>query len=293
MNLNRTGVLVLAIVIAPIFLKAQSNTFIGKAVDANSNNGIPYVSVGIKGKPFGTITDSVGQFKLLLDPSAVDNSDTLIFSHIGYNAVKKRASELKPAGNLISMQQSSVILNEVKISPQKEKTEVYGRTPGTMFLTPRAYSSIPRISDVSGREQATVLDIDKNILLNEINFWLVRNNYKKVKYRVNFYSVKNDVPDQLIPHEDIIFETQDTQGWKNINLDKYNIHLKGYKSVAVSLQLIEATLAPNDTAKTSFLIPSYPSPFKKSYFREKSESNWMPVKSSYLYVNIQAYKVKE
>ena len=291
MNIKFTGVLIAVII--PSFLKAQSNTFVGKIVEANTTKSIPYVSIGIKGKPFGTIADSLGQFHLTIDPSAVNNSDTIIFSHVGYNLSKKFPGELKSSGNTIELIQNSNTLKEVRISAKKEKIEVYGRTPGTMFLTPRAYAAMPKLSDISGREQATILDVDKHILLKEINFWLIRNNYKKVKYRVNFYTVKNDMPDKLISPEDIIYETQNTQGWKNIDLGKYNIHLKGHKSIAVSLQLIEANNAPNDTAKTSFLIPSYPSPFKKSYFREKSESDWIPVKSSYLYTNIQAYKIKE
>jgi|GEM_PF-4046976 len=32
-------------------------------------------------------------------------------------------------------------------------------------------------------------------------------------------------------------------------------------------------------------------PLRKSYFREKSESEWVQVKASYLYVNIKAYKL--
>jgi len=277
----------------PSVLKAQSNTFVGKIVESTSHNSIPYVSVGIKGKPYGTVADSTGQFKLSLDPSEINKSDTVIFTHIGYDAVKKIPGELKAVGNLISMQPNSTILNEVKISPTKEKIEIYGRTPSSITFSTSAYSSIPKISDVSGREQATILDVDKDILLKEINFDLWFNNYKRLKYRVNFYSVKDDMPDKLISPEDIIYETQDTHGWKKIGLSKYNIHLKGYKKIAVSVQLIEADLAPNDVANSSFLIPSYPSPFRKSYFREKSESNWIPVKTSYLYINIQAYRVKE
>ncbi|HTH82603.1 MAG TPA: carboxypeptidase-like regulatory domain-containing protein [Mucilaginibacter sp.] len=293
MNLNRTSILFLMAVVMPAILKAQSNSFVGKVIEPSNHNGVPYVSVGIKGKPFGTIADSTGQFKLFFDPSAIDKSDTIIFTHVGYDAVKKSPAELMAFGNLIAMQQRSTILNEVKISPQKEKIEVYGRTPTTITYAPNAYSSIPKISDVSGREQATILDVDKDILLKQINFMLWSNNYKRLKCRVNFYSVKDDMPDKLISPEDIIYETQNTHGYKKIDLNKYNIHLKGYKKIAVSIQLIEADLSPNDVATTSFLIPAYPLTFRKSYFREKSESNWVPVKSSYLYINIEAYRVKE
>lgn len=278
--------------ILPVISHAQISNRYGTIVDISSHSGISYVSIGIKGKALGTVADSTGKFKLLLD-NTVAPSDSVIFMRVGYHSLGKTISELKDSPWAITMEASSVLLNEVTVNASKQKIETYGRTPASMYLTPKAYLSVPRTSDVSGLEQATILDIDNKILLKEVDFLLIRNNFANLKYRINLYSVQNDLPDKIIPTKDIIFETSETKGWKKIDLEDYNIVLKNYKKIAVSVQLLEAKLKDGDTTKTSFLVPSYPSPFKKSFFREKSESEWAPLKNSYLYINFQAYKLKD
>ncbi|AZI24008.1 carboxypeptidase-like regulatory domain-containing protein [Pedobacter sp. G11] len=278
--------------ILPFISHAQISNRYGTIVDIGSRSGIPYVSIGIKGKALGTVADSTGKFKLLLD-NTVAPSDSVIFMRVGYHTLGKTISELKDSPWAITMEASSVLLNEVSIKASKQTIETYGRTPASIYLTPKAYMRVPRTSDVSGLEQATILDINNQILLKEVDFLLIRNNFANLKYRINLYSVKNDLPDKIIPTKDIIFETSETRGWKKIDLEDYNIVLKNYKKVAVSVQLLDAKLKDDDVNKTLLLVPSYPSPFKKSFFREKSESEWTPLKNSFLYINFQAYKLKD
>lgn len=272
---------------------AQNVTIKGTVIDRETKLAISYTSIGVKNKAFGTVADSLGNFNLIFSQSSLSDLDTVVFGRIGYISARKTLKELKGDGLVIELVPSPInILETINIIGQRGKIVEYGKTPASMYLTPRAYASVPRNSDVKGREQATILDVDGNIALKEINFLLVRNNYTKVGYRINFYTVNNDRPDKLLSTKDVIYETKETSGWKNIDLGSYNIHINGQKRIAVALQLIKTEISPNDTAKTSFLVPSYPSPLKKSYFREKSESEWMPVKSSYLYVNIKAFKLK-
>lgn len=199
------------IICLPFVLAAQTNSRSGRVVDSDSQGGVSYVSIGVNCKDFGTIADSTGLFTLLLDET-VNDLDTIIFSRVGYRTSKKILSELKNVGTVLTMQPVLTLLSEVNISVNKQDIETYGKTPAKIYLTPRAYLAVPRNSDVSGREQATILDIDQNILLKEINFLLILNNYKSVKYRLNFYAVKDNLPDQIIALADIIFETADTKG---------------------------------------------------------------------------------
>lgn len=249
-------------------------------------------SIGVRDKAFGTVADSLGNFSFVIPQTSVNDSDTIVFVRVGYTTIRKAWKDLGKADWKIAMAPSPLmLLQEVAIKGEKGKIVTYGRTPTKIYLTPRAYKNIPR-SDVKGREQATILNIDDNIFLRELNLFLMMSNYARITYRVNFYTVNNGLPDQLINTTDIIYETKETQGWKNINLQDYNIHLKGYDKIAIGLQLIDSELAPKDTAKSSFLIAAYPSPLKKSYFRVKSESEWITVNSSYLYINIKASRLK-
>ncbi|GAA4789772.1 hypothetical protein GCM10023231_17160 [Olivibacter ginsenosidimutans] len=270
----------------------QDITFKGDVKTKEEGRAIPYTSIGVKGKAFGTIADSLGKFVLLADKSAIKDTDTIIFSRVGYSSLRLSVKDAVGKKLNISLAASPATqLDEVVINETKDKIKVYGRTPGKMTLNPRAYSSYPRISDISGREQATILNIDNDIQLKEVNFLLIRNNFTNVMFRLNIYTVNDNLPDELISTKEILYETKDPRGWKTINLDNYNIRIKGHKKIAIALQLVKSGLADRDTLKHSYLIPSFPSPLKKSYFREKSESEWMQVKSSYLYVNIKAYKL--
>lgn len=271
---------------------AQTVTVSGTTKDGKTNLPISYTSIGVKNKPIGTVADSLGNFSFAFPANAVGTLDTVVFGRMGYVALRLPITELLRSGSTITMYPTELTtLNQVDVVGEKGKLEQYGRLPASMYLTPRAYKNIPK-TDAKGREQATILDIDEHIVLKEINFFLSMSNYTKVGYRINFYSVANGLPHTLISSKDIIYETQDTEHWKSLNLEKYNIHLIGHKKIAIGFQLIRTELAPGDTAKTSFLIASYPSPLKKSYFREKSEAQWTEVKSSYLYINIKANKFK-
>lgn len=277
----------------PVFLYGQDiATIKGNIRSKAGNSPIPYISVGIKGKPFGTIADSLGHFILSVDRSGIEEKDTIVFSGIGFSSFKLSVKEAFNSNlNIMLTASPSTQLKEVVINQKKDKIKVYGRTAGKMILNARAYSSYPKISDVSGREQATVLDIDDNILLKEVNFLVIRNNFTDVTFRLNIYTVNDNLPDKLISTREVLYEIREPRGWKTIDLGKYNIRIAGQKKIAVALQLVKSALADGDTLKHSYLIPSFPSPLKKSYFREKSESQWVQVKASYLYVNVKAYKL--
>lgn len=59
---------------------AQTITVLGKVSSADSPDGIPGVSVTLKGGSSGTITDAKGHYQL----SGISSSGTLVFSFIGY-----------------------------------------------------------------------------------------------------------------------------------------------------------------------------------------------------------------
>src|SRR5688572_16302335 len=57
---------------------AQETTVTGRVTSVSDNSSLPGVSVTIKGRSTGTVTDSDGVFKLNVSPS-----DVLVFSFIG------------------------------------------------------------------------------------------------------------------------------------------------------------------------------------------------------------------
>jgi hypothetical protein len=90
----------------------------GRLTDSESKEAIPFASIYIKGKPIGTTSNEDGAF-LFHVPSRFDH-DTLIISVIGYNSFKSIVSSMSSRNNLIELQPSTTLLNEVIIGSQKK-----------------------------------------------------------------------------------------------------------------------------------------------------------------------------
>ncbi|KAA9338308.1 SusC/RagA family TonB-linked outer membrane protein [Hymenobacter busanensis] len=69
--------------------EAQVRTITGRVTDAETNTGLPGVTVLVKGTPTGTSSNSEGQFTLEVPA----NATTLVFSFVGYTTVER------PIGN--------------------------------------------------------------------------------------------------------------------------------------------------------------------------------------------------
>lgn len=68
----------------------QNRVVSGQVVDAEGGEALPGVSISIKGTKRGTMTDSIGNYRIF-----VSANDTLIFSFIGFEEFKQKASEIK------------------------------------------------------------------------------------------------------------------------------------------------------------------------------------------------------
>ncbi|MFM7672472.1 MAG: carboxypeptidase-like regulatory domain-containing protein [Bacteroidota bacterium] len=79
---------------------AQTLKVAGKVTDA-SGNGLEGASVSVKGKPAGTITNSVGDYSL-----SVQKGETLVFSGVGLET-----QEVKADGSAVSVQMKAINTN--------------------------------------------------------------------------------------------------------------------------------------------------------------------------------------
>jgi len=112
-------------------------TIKGKVKDQDNNKIIVFATVSIVGTHVGTVTNPDGEFTIKIKKSF--NAKELEFSHIGYNNKKVLISGLKPEGNKISLESSSVSLDEVTIRPSNAAELVRN----ALSLVPKNYSVIP------------------------------------------------------------------------------------------------------------------------------------------------------
>jgi len=93
----------------------------GQLIDSQSKEPIPYSSVYLKGKTIGTTTNQDGKF--IFNIPSTFNKDTLIVSTIGYDHFKSVVSVITDKENVIELNPSSTLLNEVVVkSSNKELT---------------------------------------------------------------------------------------------------------------------------------------------------------------------------
>ncbi len=296
MNLKLTLFILLSSICGLAY--AQTITIEGAVTDAQSHQPVPFATLGIKGKDIGTVTDDNGMFKFTIDAKLADES--LIISSVGYNPVNIIVGKFKQGKQEINLIPTAINLNTVVIKPEKYKTKVFGRTGNGMIGTMAQMFHENQQFDHLGKELAAILPIDKHCYLRAFNMLVLFNNFENVKFRLNFYSVKDDQPDLLIVTKDILFDVQkwsvhgkipEKGNWLKVDLIKYNIYLEGYQKIAVAIQWVKGDKT-DTVAWPSFGVSAVPAPFHAFYQRYKSQAEWKKTPSVYMAFNIVADSFK-
>lgn len=256
-------------------IEAQEITISGEIKDSQNNSTLEYVNIGITNKNAGTVSNSKGVFNLRLNEK-VTSTDTIVFSHIGYKTQKIEVSQLKSNHNIIKMASSENILKEVVVKFKQPKPKQFGRSSkGLALMHSNFFSAFDKdIDDRLSREKGMKFKIKKDCKVNDFNFNITSNEFKSVKFRLNFYKIENDLPSKIIVEKDIIFEVKNnTLGLFTLDLKPYDIYLdKEMGDIAVTIQWIESV--KSDENSKFFAISTAMSATETSFYREKNRSNW-------------------
>ena len=243
----------------------------GVVMDPDLKLPLAYASVGVLNKPVGTISDSLGKFDLAIGSEYIN--DTLQISMVGYYPVKKSIRELANVNGavVINLTRKVMQLNEVVVSAEFQHTLIIGRQSNGSLLQ---VSIIPRggKGPIIGAESGLKIE-SKHYpsLLDDFNFYLSANNYKYIKFRLNIYSLKNNLPDTILFNKDILIEIKNFKtGWNKIDLTPY--HMIVNSDIAMTMQWVDYN---KDMVKEpQVLIPVSLSLSHISYFRIASQDKW-------------------
>jgi hypothetical protein len=196
----------------------QAQAFDGIVKDAKTNLPLPYVNVGIIGKSVGTVTDADGRYKLLL---ANHDADTLKISMIGYKPLTYGVADFIKAGQTTALLQPAVTeLREVKVSNRKWKEGILGNTSKS------DNSNAGFSSNILGHEMGTIIKVKKSpTFLKKFNVHISRAPQYPVKLRLNFYSLRKGLPDQLLQNQNIFIDVAAGQKDIEMNLVPYSIYV--------------------------------------------------------------------
>lgn len=199
-------------------VNAHAQIFEGRVKDAKTNEKLAYVNIGVIGKSSGTVTDDNGHFNLSLTNSS---TDSLRISIIGYVPKTYLVSDFimhYTPGESIMLTPEIHQLSEVKISGRKSKIAVLGNT------TQSKSTNAGFNSNLLGNEIGEIIKIKKApTLLKQFNASLAHEATDSVKLRLNFYSVKDGMPYEILQQQNIFVTIKKGQEQISVDLTPYNI----------------------------------------------------------------------
>lgn len=239
---------------------ANAQVFEGTVKDAQTNENLAYVNIGVIGRSSGTVTDDNGHFKLVLNNS---NTDSLRISMIGYMPKTYSVSDFithYSPGETIILVPALHQLAEVKISGRKSKLAVLGNT------TRSKSTNAGFTSNKLGYEIGEIIKIKRApTLLKQFNASLAYSIPDSIKLRLNFYSVKNGLPDKILQQQNIFVTVKKGDEQITVDLTPYNIVVND--KFFVSLEWIKDSKGPGLMFSASMFSSAMIS-------RETSQAAW-------------------
>lgn len=267
--------LVMLLALCNLDCYSQEKIINGEIKDIQNKTLLQYVNIGIANKGVGTVSNSNGIFSLKLNEK-IKESDTITFSHIGYKTKKIAITELKKSNNSVELEPEINTLNEITVKFVKPKPKKFGRnSKGLGLMHCNFYSSYEKnVDDRLSKEIGMKFKLKKDCKINDLNFNVSSNEFKSLKFRLNFYKIENGFPTKIIIEKDIIFEIKDGfLGWYNLDLKPFEIYLdKEMEDIAVTIQWVES-VKMNEKSKY-FSLTTAMSTTETSFFREKSMDIW-------------------
>ena len=249
-----------------ILVNAQNKVAQGRIIDAESKQAIPYVNIGVLQKNIGTVSTESGQFQISF-PGNMAPQDSVVFSHIGYKTITYSEDQLLRLDGDIQLSPASNLLQDVVVKPKKWKNKILGRSgKGLGLMHYNFYTFYEKeVDDRLGKEAGILITNKRDCFLNELQMQISSNEFSSLKFRLNFYQVKNGIPTEPILPKEIVFEIKDGfVGLYKLDLTPFNLYLtKDLGDVAATIQWVESKkMRPNSkyfslysslSANTSFV----------------------------------------
>ena len=258
----------------------------GTVVDAQTEQPIPFVNIGIVGRGIGTVSDINGAFLLEFPSNRISGTDLVRVSSLGYEPIVLSVSRLEAQKDslLFRMKDEPISLKEVVLTnlPIYRVEEEIGY-PGMSGKGIGYWKD----SVALGGELASVIRVDKGLRkLNALFFDVLYNPSDSVKLRLNFYE---PMPGPKYPGENlnqsgrnILHTLKKGKSLAVVDLEPYDIWVRDDFIVSMELLQVHGT----ETVGLSLPAGSYGS--GRSYRRYASQGNWEMLDGSVMGYYIQS-----
>ena len=252
---------------------SENVTLKGFVLDKEANKPLAYVSVGILNKSIGTVADTAGHF--IFNIGKENFADTIQVSIVGYSALKISVKDfMSRSDKAIKLFVKFEPLPEVRItnSIQRTNTEIIGREAVSKLVQISIHNKKTSDETIGSEMGMRYKTNRKNDIIKNFNFYISANNFNFIKFRINIYAVKDDMPDTLLYNKQIFSTINNFKtGWTKIDLEPYNIKVTG--EFIMTVQWIESRMVKKENPIT--IIPVAATPFsRKCYMRIASQDKW-------------------
>ncbi|MEQ9438861.1 MAG: carboxypeptidase-like regulatory domain-containing protein [Cyclobacteriaceae bacterium] len=247
----------------------SSQSIEGTIQDADSGEPLAYVNIGVVGKDVGTVSDSNGRFQLNIEEQY--DQDELKISMVGYQPRSFTVADFKEQlkrDPTIKLTEAIATLKEVVVEDKryrgrKLKERIIGNTKAeTSNRTYFAFNAL-------GNEMGIYIDVKRNpTFVQNFNLYVTENKYDVFKFRLNFYSAKNGLPDKNLLDKNIIASFTEKEGNLTVDLREYNIVLED--DTIVTMEWIEE-LGEHGLA---FATGSSTAQNRRAIIRHTSQGDW-------------------
>jgi hypothetical protein len=248
---------------------------VGQVIDAATEEPLPYVTIGLVNQNIGTVTDEAGYFELEVPGNGFADA-TLRFSMIGFEPQDFTLQEYRDQKILtIPLQEKATALEEVVLTTKRNKyqTKILGNKTTSQLI----YAAFT--TNKLGNEMGFLVRGRKNpMILKKFNVSLVENDFGPIRFRLNFYDLKDGLPNETLLNENIIVETDIQSGIVSKDLTPYEIVID--QDFFVAIEWIE-DLGPG---KLFFSGGFFGSPL---IAREVSQGTWSKVGSASVGMNVE------
>ena len=247
---------------------SQEEMFIKGTILSDKNKPLDYVNIGIVGTSLGTVSDEEGQFQLYFN-ATVKDSDIVRFSSIGFENQNFSVNDLKKENNLtITLATKTTQLEEVVVIPEFKNSKLKGNknTDARMNVF---YSISKKPNQNLGAEIGRKFKIKKRSRLRKMRFYIAKNNFDTVLFRINVYHLKKRKPGKNILSQNIIHEVIGKKsGWIEVDLMPYQIMTS--RSVIVGVEWI----GHSKNGKYLTLPITVPSVGSVHFYKYGSQNKW-------------------
>jgi hypothetical protein len=249
-----------------------------RVVDARTHQPIPYASVGVPGKPLGTVANAQGRF--LPAQTGAAPTDTLVVSCVGYLPRRLPLAALQQLPELL-LEPHTQALNEVIVKSTSWKRRHVGREAGGGFVFYNFHTQADTLLPAAklGREGGAILRVRPHSFIEDAHVFISQWRYQGLRFRLNVRAVDADNhPAASLLTQDVQFTVPDSiNGWQHIDLRPYNVNVGTEQRVAVTIEWLEGQPKPGRSTWhnwPSVVIPGALSATHHMVHRHKSEDAW-------------------